>query len=66
MNAFAIIMLASPILLIAVLVLLALIAAGIRRADRASLHSTSRSRLSAIASRVVGGFRDSTGNDEDR
>jgi hypothetical protein len=66
MNAFAVILLASPILLIAVLVLLALITAGIRRADRTSLRNSSYSRRALIASRVVGGFRDSARNDEDR
>ena len=57
MNAFALVMLAAPILLIAVLVLLAVIVTSIRRADRRSLRDPSSDRLNAITHRLVGGVR---------
>jgi hypothetical protein len=66
MNAFALVMLAAPILLIAVLVLLALIVAGIRRADRASLRDSSSDRLNSVTHRLVGGVRNASRADRDR
>jgi hypothetical protein len=66
MNAFAVILLAAPILLIVVLVFLTLIVTGIRRADRRSLRNFSGKRLDSITRRLVGGVRNASRDDEDR
>ena len=66
MNAFALVMLAAPILLIAALALLALIVVGIRRADHNSFRNQNSDRLNSITHRVVGGVRNGSRADEDR
>jgi formate hydrogenlyase subunit 4 len=65
MNAFALILIASPILLIAVLIFLVLIVSGIRRADRASLRNRPGHRLDSITRHLVGGVRNASRDDED-
>jgi hypothetical protein len=66
MNAFALILLAAPFLLIVVLVFLALIVAGIRRADRSSLRNSPTGRLDSLTRGLVGGVRNASRDDEDR
>ena len=66
MNAFALVMLAAPFLLIVALVFLALIVTSIRRADRRSLRDASGDRLNAITHRLVGGVRNASRADRDR
>jgi hypothetical protein len=66
MNAFALVMLAAPFLLIVALVFLALIVTSIRRADRRSLRDPSSDRLNAITHRLVGGVRNASRADRDR
>ena len=66
MEIFAVMMLAAPFLLITVLVLLALLVKGLRRADSASLKESSANRLDTLTRRVVGGIHTATRNDEGR
>ena len=54
MNAFWIILAASPVLLLGAVALLVLIAVGIRKGDRADLTSPARNRLDAITRRLTG------------
>jgi hypothetical protein len=65
-NVFAFILLAAPTLLIVILVFVALIVTGIRRADRRSLRNPSGKRLDAITRRLVGGVRNAPHDDQDR
>lgn len=66
MEIFALILLATPVLLIVMLVFLVLIVTGIRRADRASLRNSSGDRLDSITRRFVGGVRNVSRDEEDR
>jgi hypothetical protein len=66
MNAFALVMLAAPFLLIIALVFLALVVTGIRGADRRSLRDPSGDQLNAITHRLVGGVRNASRADRDR
>ena len=66
MNAFALVMLAAPIVLIVALVFLTLVVTSIRRADRRSLRDPSSDRLNAITHRLVGGVRNASRTDGDR
>jgi hypothetical protein len=64
MNAFWIILAASPVFLLGAVALLVLIAVGIRKGDRADLHSPARNRLDAITRRATGlGTRRHDGGD---
>jgi hypothetical protein len=64
MIAFYIILAAFPVLLLAAVAFLALIAAGIRKGDRRDLASPPSSRIDAITRRVVGLGVRSTGEDD--
>ena len=65
MNAFYIILTASPILLLCAVAFLVLIVVGIRKGDRGDLTSPARSRTDAISRRVVGvGIRSDNNGDE--
>ena len=65
MNAFWIILAASPVLLLGVVAFFVLIVVGIRKGDRGDLASPPGSRLDAITRRVTGvGVRNDTGNEE--
>jgi hypothetical protein len=65
MNAFWIILAASPVLLLGVVALFVLIVVGIRKGDRGDLASPPGSRLDAITRRVVGvGVRNDTDDEE--
>jgi hypothetical protein len=66
MNVFALLMLAAPLLLIIALALLALIVAGIRRADRHSLRDSSGDQLDSFTHRLVGGVRNASRTERDR
>ena len=66
MNAFALVMLAAPFLLIVALVFLALVVTSIRRADRHSLRDPSSDRPNAITHHLVGGVRNASHADRDR
>jgi hypothetical protein len=67
MQIFWLILLAAPFLLIVTLAFLALLVAGIRRGDRASLHSSSSSRVDSITRRVLGvRVRNTSSDDEGR
>ena len=64
MNAFYIILAASPVLLLGMVVFLVLIAIGIRKGDRGDLASQAGSRIDAITRRVTGvGTRSSDDGD---
>jgi hypothetical protein len=64
MNAFWIILAASPVLLLGVVAFFVLIVVGVRKADRGDLASPPSNRIDAITRRVVGvGVRDTTGED---
>jgi hypothetical protein len=54
MNAFYIILAASPVLLLCAVAFLVVIVVGIRKGDRGDLASPPRSRIDAITRRVVG------------
>jgi len=65
MNVFALILFASPVLLLIAVFLLAIIVIGIRRGDRGDLTSHTEHRIDAIARRVVGvGIRSNTDTEE--
>jgi hypothetical protein len=67
MQTFWLILLAAPFLLIVMLAFLALLVAGIRRGDRASLHNSSRNCVDSITRRVLGvGVRNESNDDEGR
>jgi hypothetical protein len=54
MNAFYLILAASPLLFLGVVAFLAVIARGIRRGDRANLTDSSGGRVDSITRRVLG------------
>ena len=65
MNAFWIILAASPVLLLAVVAFLVLIAIGVRKGDRRDLASPPQNRLDAITRRLTGvGVRNDAADDE--
>lgn len=65
MNAFWIILAASPVLLLAVVIFLVLIVIGVRTGDRGDLASPPQNRLDAITRRVVGvGVRSDASDEE--
>jgi hypothetical protein len=65
MNAFYIILAASPVLLLVAVAIFVLIVIGIRNGDRADLASPPRNRLDALTRRVVGvGTRSDNGKGE--
>ena len=64
MNAFYVILAASPVLLLVTVAFLVLIAVGVRRGDRRDLASPPSSRIDAITRRVVGLGVRSKGEDE--
>jgi hypothetical protein len=65
MNAFWIILAASPVLLLAAVIFLVLIAIGVRKGDRGDLTSPPRNRLDIMTRRVTGvGVRNDAGNEE--
>lgn len=54
MNVFAIILFASPVLLLVLVAVFVLIVVGIRQADRGDLATPPRNRIDAISRRVAG------------
>lgn len=54
MNAFYIILVASPVLLLGSVAFFVLIVTGVRKGDRGDLASPARNRIDAITRRVVG------------
>jgi hypothetical protein len=54
MNAFYIILAASPVLLLGVVTFLVVIAVGVRKGDRSDLASPARNRIDAITRRMTG------------
>jgi hypothetical protein len=54
MNVFAIILFASPVILLAVTVVFVLIVIGIRRGDRGDLTQPSRNCIDSIGRRAAG------------
>jgi hypothetical protein len=65
MNAFYIVLAASPVLLLCAVSFLVIIVVGIRKGDRCDLGSPARSRIEAITRRVVGvGVRGHNDGDE--
>ena len=65
MNVFAIILFASPVLLLALVACLVLIVAGIRQGDRGDLAAPPRNRIDAITRRIAGvGVRKNTHHEE--
>jgi hypothetical protein len=65
MNAFYLILAASPVLLLALTALLVFIVAGIRKGDRRDLRSPAVSRTDAITRRLVGlGVRNDAAGEE--
>jgi hypothetical protein len=65
MNAFYLILAASPVLLLGVLAFFVLITVGIRKGDRGDLVAPPRNRLEAITRHAVGvgTRRDNDGSD---
>ncbi len=64
MNAFYIILAASPVLLLGAVAFLVLIVVGIRKGDRGDLASPARNRIDASTRRVVGvGVRSDDGGE---
>jgi hypothetical protein len=66
MNAFYIILAASPVLLLCAVVFLVVIVAGIREGDRDYLASPPRTRIDAITRRVLGVGTRSDNDEGDR
>ncbi len=65
MNAFWIILAASPVLLLTAVAFLVLIVIGVRKGDRGDLASPPQNRLDAITRRVVGvGIRNDADHEE--
>jgi hypothetical protein len=54
MNAFYIILAASPVLLLCAVAFIVLIAVGVRKGDRGDLTSPPRNRIDAITRRAAG------------
>jgi hypothetical protein len=54
MNVFAIILFASPVLLLVLVAVFVLIVVGIRQGDRGDLATPPRNRIDAISRRVAG------------
>ena len=54
MNAFYIILAASPVLLLCAVAFIVLIAVGVRRGDRGDLAAPPRNRIDAITRRAAG------------
>jgi hypothetical protein len=54
MNAFWIILAASPVLLLCAVAFLALIVIGIRRGDRGDLTKPAQNRIDSISRRIAG------------
>ncbi len=65
MNAFWIILAASPVLLLGVVAFFMVIVVGIRKGDRGDLATPPSNRLDAITRRVTGvGVRNDAGDEE--
>lgn len=65
MNVFALILIASPVLLLIVVVLLAIIVLGLRRGDRGDVTRPTENRIEYISRRVVGlGTRNHTDSED--
>jgi hypothetical protein len=65
MNAFALILFASPVLLLIVIFLFAAIVIGIRRGDRGDLTRHTGNHIEAISRRIAGvGIRNHVGSEE--
>jgi len=65
MTVFAIILFASPVLLLALAVFFVLIVIGLRRGDRGDLTRPAQNRIDSLGRRTVGtGIRDDAGGEE--